>query len=171
MASGAFFNPKATLLVTPLVSATCSLWYAADQELFFRLFTLPSTRERSDALLPTYFKPFFNIGVWRVIALLGTTTWASVGCIYTAKPLLQSRGSLGWYAGAAALATAHLVYVPFVAPLIEAIVEDRGTAEKTNVDVLGEWLRVNLVRTWTTDLGAWVCAVVAVTKTLAGSIA
>lgn len=166
MASGAFLNPRTVLLLTPLVSSTCCLWFATDEELFLRLLTLPETREHSDALLPAYFRNFVYGGIARVLILLGVTAFASIRSISVARPLLQSRGSLVWYAGAATLAAAHLAYGPAVAWRLQAIVDDERASGRNNVDVLGEWLRVNFVRMWTTDLGAWACAFVAVTKTL-----
>ncbi|KAL3957427.1 hypothetical protein ACCO45_008005 [Purpureocillium lilacinum] len=38
-------------------------------------------------------------------------------------------------------------------------------SSKSNVELQREWLQINLVRTLTTDLGAWVCAFVAAVKT------
>ncbi|UNI18739.1 hypothetical protein JDV02_004995 [Purpureocillium takamizusanense] len=40
-----------------------------------------------------------------------------------------------------------------------------GKSPKSNVELQREWLRINLARTLTTDLGAWVCAFVAAVKT------
>ncbi|KAK8141724.1 hypothetical protein G3M48_009991, partial [Beauveria asiatica] len=56
-----------------------------------------------------------------------------------------------------------------------AMVDDDGVAIEdeeglTNVDQQVVWLRVNMARTLTTDLLSWVCAVVAVTKTLGGGV-
>ena len=177
MASGAFVDPKALLLVTPLVSSTVTFWFAGDQDFFLGLFTevakdnktsiaggAGKNKTLSDAILPAYFAPFFYRGLPRVIGPLSVTTWASIGCTYFHRGLLQRTGSLWWYAGAAALATAHLAYTPLVAWRINSILEDEGKEGRTNVDILREWLRVNWARWWTTDVGAWACAIVAVAK-------
>ncbi|KAF1808601.1 hypothetical protein P152DRAFT_424484 [Eremomyces bilateralis CBS 781.70] len=164
-------NLRTALLVAPLISTSCSLWFAADQHFFLQIFTRPECRERSNVLLPDYFRAFFSAGLPRVVGLLGITTWASVGSIWQARPLLESHGSLKWYMATAALAVGHLVFVPAVAPRIQGIAEGgfergHGGGQKSNVDLLREWLRINMVRTLTTDLGAWLCCLMAVSKTL-----
>ncbi|ATY62643.1 hypothetical protein A9K55_007309 [Cordyceps militaris] len=83
------------------------------------------------------------------------------------------RGANGcWYAAAAACAAAHLAWVPWMAGPVRDMLADDGVAIEdedglTNVEQQLRWLRVNRARTWTTDLVGWVCALVAVTKTLA----
>jgi hypothetical protein len=176
MASGAFFDPKTALLVAPLISSTCSFWFALDEEYFLRIFTTPAVRRaQGDTTLPFYFKHFFDNGVLRVLGLLGITISTSLTTIYRYRGLLESRGSLWWYAGAAALAFGHLAYIPAVAPSVAALRGNAGasdtlsskeTLQKSNVEWLEEWLRANLIRTWTTDVGAWLCCVVAVGKTV-----
>ncbi|KAF4466319.1 integral membrane [Fusarium albosuccineum] len=169
MASGAFFNPRTLLLVAPLVSSTCSLWYAHDQDFFLKLFTqAPVDRKKANEILPTYIKTFFDSGVWYVVSLLGITFWTSLANIWLERPLLESRGSTAWYGWTAALALGHLAYVPAVAWKLQALWEDNAAAAGTdNVGMLGRWLTVNMTRMLTTDLGAWLCAVVAISRTLA----
>ncbi|CAH0059006.1 unnamed protein product [Clonostachys solani] len=166
-------SPRATtlLLTAPLISSSCSLWFSLDQHIFFSSLVRPNVRG-ADETLPPYFANTFWANLWKVVGLLGVTTWSSVGAIYLARPLLRARGSLPWYAATAALATGHLLFVPLVAPSVAAIIEDRGRQApegqkkgKSNSDYMRDWLGVNLVRMVTTDLGAWVCAVVAVTTT------
>ncbi|VUC22692.1 unnamed protein product [Clonostachys rosea] len=170
-------SPKATtlLLTTPLISSSCSLWFSLDQHCFFSNLVKPNVRG-ADEVLPPYFANTFWANLWKVVGLLGVTTWSSVGAIYLSRPLLRARGSFPWYVATAALATGHLFFVPLVAPSVAALIEDRGhqaSSEakkgkgKSNSDYMRDWLGVNLVRMVTADLGAWVCAVVAVTTTFA----
>lgn len=90
------------------------------------------------------------------------------------RELLRKKGALPWYIATAALAVAHLVFVPFVAPAIKYIMEDEGGRSRErkvaepgnrNVDMQKRWLGYNMMRLMTTDLGAWVCCAVAVMKT------
>ncbi|KAF4983184.1 hypothetical protein FZEAL_1341 [Fusarium zealandicum] len=168
MASGAFFNPRALLLVTPLVSSTCSLWFAWDQDMFLKIFTQePVDRKKANEMLPSYITAFFPTSLPRVVSLIGITFWTSLASIWLERPLLESRGSVKWYACTAALASGHLVYVPAVAWKLRALWEDASEAEGTdNVGMMRRWLDVNMARMLTTDIGAWCCAVVAVSRTL-----
>ncbi|KAL6849443.1 mRNA splicing protein [Amphichorda felina] len=185
MASGAF-SPKTALLLLPLVSSTSTLLFSFDQHSFLSVLTHPALVQNqgasSNAVISPYFSLFFPRGLVRVVTFLGVTTWSSVGCIYSSRVLLRSKGSLAWYAGAAALAVGHLLFVPVIAQSVKSILDNKGgdvavgdageavgdaknNKKKSNVDYMKDWLRVNMVRTLTTDLGAWVCAVIAVTKT------
>ncbi len=163
---------KTALLLAPAVSSTCTLLYGFDQDLFLRLLTLRSTFRDANSLLPAYWSRLMKVGLPRVLAFLSATATTSIAAVVLARPLLQRRGSAGWYGAAAACAAAHLVWVPWVAGPIRAMVEDEGVAVEdeeglTNVDQQIRWLRVNMARTVTTDLVGWVSALVAVTRTLA----
>lgn len=163
MASRLVFDPMAALAVAPLVSSTCTLWYAFDQHHFLSVFTSPSNRPKSDPILPTYFNEFFAAGLPRVVGLLGLTFWTSVGNYYWRYDSLVTSRSLRWYIAGATLAASHLLFVPLVAPRIRAIVED-DRSKGLPTSVLDEWLNIHLLRTWTVDLAAWACLVVAVTS-------
>ncbi|KAG5935651.1 hypothetical protein E4U59_005440 [Claviceps monticola] len=174
MAFGSFFDTRKALLLAPLVSSSWSLVYAWDQHVFLNHLTHPELCQRSNAILPTYWRVMFPLGITQVVLLLGTTTSASVGAIVWHKDLLQRRGSLLWYAGAAGFAVGHLLFAPLVAPLIKYMMDDEGgrplerkRAEPgdRNVEAQQRWLGYNMVRLLTTDLGAWVCCAVAVGKT------
>ncbi|KAG6017138.1 hypothetical protein E4U54_008252 [Claviceps lovelessii] len=177
MPSGAvffFLDARKALLLAPLVSSSCSLLHAWDQHVFLHHLTHPDICHYSNAILPTYWRVMFPWGITQVVSLLGATAWASIGAIVRHGALLRKRGSLAWYAGAAGLAVAHLLFAPLVAPLIKYMMDDEGgrplewkRAEPgiRNVDAQRRWLRYNMMRLLTTDLGAWVCCAVAVAKT------
>jgi len=88
---------------------------------------------------------------------------------------------MGWYTAAGLLALGHFAFVPAVAGRIRDILdgdaeldhaEDEGkrTAKEEKkrdvVQLQRAWLRVRLMRTLTTDLGAWLCAFTAAVKTI-----
>lgn len=169
MASGAFFNPRILLLTTPLVSSSITLWFARDQSFFLSLLTkTPIERKKANEIIPGYITNFYGSGPWAVLTFVGLTFTTSLRNIWYERALLESRGSLFWYGWSATLALGHLAYVPAVAWKLKALWEDNCEVEGTdNVGMLERWLTVNNVRMFTTDLGAWVCAVVAISKTLA----
>lgn len=155
------------LLITPLVSSTCSLWYAWDQSFFLTLFTKDPVRTKTaNEILPGYIQNFFKGGLPSVVSLIGVTFWSSLGSIYFAGPVLETRGSLRWYALSAALAVGHLGFIPGVAWKLTAMMDDTCEDEGTDqVGMVKRWCGVNQVRMLTADLGCWLCAVVAVSTT------
>lgn len=176
MASRSFIDGRTALLLTPLVSSTCSLLFAHDQDIFLRILTIPKSSELCNQILPSYIRTFFPIGLRRVVGFLAVTTWSSVGALLVAGPLLRARGSYGWYRAAAFWAVAHLLYVPLVAPRLKAIMDDEENAiedydeddddvVQPNIKQMLGWLTVNMTRMMTTDLAAWGCAFIATAKT------
>lgn len=163
MASRAFFDPLTLLRLVPAISSTASLTLAWDQHWMLRIFTLPELELDSNLYLPKWFHAFFRAGLPSVLAFLSVTMTTATLNLRSESLLLKRRGSYYWYAAGAALAAGHLLFVPAVAPRIQAIVEDE-TKEKS-VEELRRWLRVNGIRGLTTDLGAWVCCLVAVVRT------
>src|SRR5688572_1301235 len=127
MASGAFFNPKTLLFVAPVVSSTCTLLFARDQDFFLSLFTEknvpPSHRNLINTILPDHYTRFFYKGIYGVIGFIGATTWLSGGSAYS---LGREHAALGWYVGGATLAVGHLAFVPWIAPRVKALVEGDG---------------------------------------------
>lgn len=173
MASKLFFDPLVALRAAPLVSSTCTLLYARDQHLFLGLLNGPESRPHSAALLPAYFRGLFRQGVAFVVAMLAATAWTSAANVYApaARPRLRATGALGWYGAAAALSSAHLLFIPLVAPSVTRICEAKGEGEgegegKDVNAALDEWLAVNKLRMLTVDLAAWLACVVAVGKSL-----
>lgn len=166
MASRLFFDPLVALRTAPLVSATCTLLYARDQDFFLRLFNEPDEhRTKSRALLPSYWQAFFRRGIFVVIGCLAVTFWSSVANLYVRRPALRAKQSFWWYVAAAGLSVGHLLFVPAVAPSVKAIwdADEEGTDANAALD---EWLWVNKIRMWSVDLAAWAACVVAMTRTL-----
>lgn len=168
MASGAFLNPRVLLLTAPLVSSSITLWFARDQSFFLSLLTQPPIkRKTANEILPGYIANFYGSGPWAVLTFIGLTFSTSIANMWRDRALLESRGSLVWYGCSAALALGHLAYVPAVAGKLKALWEDNCAVEGTDgVGMLERWVSVNNTRMFTTDFGAWVCAVVAISKTL-----
>ncbi|KAH7268275.1 hypothetical protein B0J15DRAFT_486519 [Fusarium solani] len=161
MASGLFFDPLVALRAAPLISTTCSLLYAWDQHFFLGLLNRPENRATSKPLLQSYFTTFFHRGLPFVVSLVAVSTWTGVANLYIQRPALQARGSVWWYVSGTALAVGHLLFVPWIAPSCQAIME--GTDVNRSLD---EWLTLNSRRMLSVDLAAWAAFVVAAVKTL-----
>lgn len=180
MASGSIVDPIVLLRAAPLVSSTCTLLYASDQDFFLGLLNRPGTREHSRRLLRPYFTAFFRRGVVFVVGCLAATTWSSIANLCVRRPALRARGPLAWwYAAGAVLSAGHLLFVPFVAPHIKAITSMDAAAEEDGDGAgsgsgsdrdpnasLDEWLAVNRIRMWTVDFAAWVACIVAAAGSL-----
>lgn len=165
MASGLFVDPMTLLRLTPLISSTCTLWFAWDQRVMYSTFVHPDLAPVSKTILPLWWKRVFEIhDIERVLFPLTVTTVTSILNMRRNSALLKVRGSWAWYAAGAALAVSHLAFVPAVMYKIQAMVEDNGKGEA--VEQQRRWLQVHDLRTLTVDLGAWVACLVAVARTV-----
>lgn len=154
------FSPLSALAIAPLVSSTCTLWYAFDQHHFLSILTTHPDDKFED-VIPDYFRRFFAAGLPRVLGLLGTTCLSVAGnYVYRYDSLLVNR-SLKWYLAGAALAVSHLSFTPLVLPHIQRL-QRRGWPFRIATYVLSEWLYWHNFRTYTVDLAAWLCFAVAV---------
>lgn len=167
MASRAFFDPVVALRAAPLLTSTCSLWFAWDQHFFLHLFNKPEIREKSNELLPTYFRYFFRGGVTRVLVLLSLTVSSTLATCLVNHDSHWANGSLRWYTAGLVLAASHLAFVPAIAPKVQAVIEDSSKGQSTN-DLDG-WLSIHAVRGLTVDLAAWACFVVATVRNIQSS--
>ncbi|OOF97939.1 hypothetical protein ASPCADRAFT_205210 [Aspergillus carbonarius ITEM 5010] len=152
MASGLILDPRSLLRAAPLVTSTCTLWFAFDQDFFLDVFLHPDHRPRSETFLPSYFRVFFRRGVVRVLGLLALTL---TGGGWNIRAHHRQSPSWSWYVAGTAFAASHLLFVPAIAPKVQAIAEDASQGSSTR-DLEG-WLTIHRVRTWTVDLAAWVC--------------
>ncbi|KAH8883736.1 hypothetical protein GQ53DRAFT_752776 [Thozetella sp. PMI_491] len=165
MASGLFsFDPLVALRVAPLVSSSCTLFFAWNQHFFLSLLNRPEDRKLTKAYIPIYFPKFFAPGTVVVLVFLTATISSSTANLYTQRAALEASGSFVWYAAGAVLAASHLLFIPAVAPHVQTIY---GADEKTDVHgALGSWLSANFARMVTVDLLAWVACTFAVIKTV-----
>lgn len=152
------------LRLAPLLSSTCSLWFAWDQNLFLHNFIHPANRPASNRSLPSYFRTFFHSGLPSVLTLLGLPISTAGLNLVVDKSSLSTSHSREWYAAGAAFTVGHALYAPVVAPIVRAISEDHSKGNSTRD--LERWLWWNFLRMLTVDLAAWVCFGVGVMRTL-----
>ncbi|SPN98658.1 related to integral membrane protein [Cephalotrichum gorgonifer] len=164
MASRLFFDPVVALRTAPLVSSTCTLFYAFSQDFFLRIFNHADLRKENKSAVSPYFKIFFCRGLPIVLSLLSATTSTTVANLYTQPSSLRNKGAYSWYMAAAIFSASHILFVPFVPGSVKRLVENEKDTDAN--DTLDEWLSVNALRGLTVDLVAWVACVVAVGKSL-----
>ncbi|KAI1094734.1 putative integral membrane protein [Rostrohypoxylon terebratum] len=157
---------SAILPLVPVVSSTCSLWFAWDQYEFLTIFHKPGLRQSSSEILTPYFTIFFNRGAPRVLALISTTAF-SCGAILRNSPgtALQDSGAYSWYLSGLLCAVGHMAWAPLILPYIRALQGNESAKEK-KVAELETWLRIHTWRSLTVDLAAWVCCITATVKSL-----
>lgn len=170
MASGLFFDPIKLLRIAPLVTTTSSLMYAWDEHWFLSGFLHthadPSTdadyKAHSNALLPRYFRRFFEQGIWIIASLNCATLASSITNLLIDRPL--TRSSTRWYGAGLAFTVAHFLFVPLIAYPIRDIVEDRAQGESSRD--LKRWIDIHRVRVIVADLPGWLSFFGAVLTTL-----
>ncbi|KAI0536060.1 hypothetical protein GGR58DRAFT_503691 [Xylaria digitata] len=152
------------LHLVPVITSTSSLWYAWDQYEQMTVFCQPELKGLSNQTLPQYFTLFFNRGVPRVLGLLATTALSCTAILrYSSSALLREQGAFRWYVAGFSLAVGQMAWAPSVLPPVRAIEHD---AKDKNVSQLEKWLRLHVWRSLPVDIGAWICCVVATSKSL-----
>jgi hypothetical protein len=147
------------ILLLPLLTSTAFLEFAIDETFFFSLFLRPSHSAQSANLLPGYLLAFSRPAILIIASILGTQLLTSLAAIALSDQTF-------WYWTGFALTLAHFPFAPFAAPLLTDIAKmEKGKGKEEEVKrKMERFLRVHLVRTWTVNLGAWVCFAIAVVR-------
>ncbi|KAB8074911.1 putative integral membrane protein [Aspergillus leporis] len=163
MASGVIVHPYSLLRAIPLASSTGSLVLAISELISYSGLVQPPIRRKSDSILANYWTYIFPRGVTLVIALNLTTISTSLCNILLKSPrpgpLPLSRPTFYWAGLLGAIG--HLTFVPFVAPLIQCIVENTDPEYEASKD-LDTWLGIHRLRMLVADIPAWLAFVGAV---------
>jgi len=143
----------------PLLTSTAFLQFVTDQTFFFSLFLQPSHSAQSASLLPSYLSAFSRPAILIIASILGTQLLASLAAIALSEQTF-------WYRAGFALTLAHFPFAPLAAPLLVDIAKmEKGKEKEEEVrEKMVRFLRVHAVRTWTVNLGAWVCFGIAVVQ-------
>lgn len=163
MASGLFFDPLRLLRVAPLVTTTSSLMYAWDEHWFLSGFLRPEIKHHSDAMLPRYFRRFFEQGVLIIAGLNTITLSSSIANLLIDRPVLNKLGSSRWYWAGLGFTALHFAFVPLIAYPIRDIMEDRSKGQSTKD--LVRWLDIHRIRVLVADLPGWASFLAAVLTT------
>jgi hypothetical protein len=142
----------------PLLTSTAFLQFATGETFFFSLFLRPSHSAQSATLLPSYLSAFSRPAILIIASILGTQLLASLVTIALSEQTF-------WYWAGFALTLGHFPFAPFAAPLLADIAKmERGKEKEEVREKMERFLRVHAVRTWTVNLGAWVCFGIAVVQ-------
>lgn len=163
MASGLFFDPLKLLRLAPLVTTTSSLMYAWDEHWFLSGFPRPEYKHHSEAMLPRYFRRFFEQGIWIVASLNTLTLSSSVANLLIDRPALDRLGSSRWYWAGLGFTVCHFLFVPLIAYPIRDIMEDRSKGHSTKD--LKRWIDIHRIRVLVADLPGWMSFLMAVLST------
>ncbi|KAI1386968.1 uncharacterized protein F4822DRAFT_445098 [Hypoxylon trugodes] len=155
----------ALLYLTPLISSTCSLYFAWDQYLFLRIFLKKDIVIYANRLQASYWKTFFPEGAVAVVGLIGVTSGASFTLLRTSASLLRDKGSFYWYLAGGALALSHLLWAPPTLPLISTLQDEKKDPENAP-SALRSWLTLHVARAIISDAPCFVSCLVAAVKTL-----
>lgn len=158
MASKQFFDPLTLLRIAPVVSTSMSLWYCVDQYTFFNNFIIPPIREKGNQILPLYWKHFLSTGLTCIFSLYGLSIGFGVANLY------QGANPSRYYSLGVAFSAAHFLFVPLVAPKIEAMSNGKDTDQ--NWDQQRRWLNVHAIRSVLVDLPGWACFLAAASQSL-----
>ncbi|KAK2029016.1 hypothetical protein LX32DRAFT_719555 [Colletotrichum zoysiae] len=147
------------LYAVPIITSTASVLFAANQHFFFGLFLHPNVKQNAKQVFTPWWNAMVPTGLVYVIAPIVGTIASSLAIIKTSE-LVHEKGTGRWYIASAVLAAGHFAFVPLVLPRVKAM-SNGGLSP-----FLDEWLRVHVIRSFTVDLGCWISAIIAFTKTL-----
>lgn len=165
MASGLFFDPLKLLRLAPLVTTTSSLTFAWDEHWYLSGFLRPEHRQHSEAMLPSYFRRFFEQGIYIIAGLNMLTIGTSIAnllLIDRDAPSHAPSGKCFYWAGLS-FTIAHFIFAPLVAYPIRDIIEDRSQGKSTGI--LKRWLEIHHIRVLVVNLPGWASFLAAVLTT------
>ncbi len=148
------------VLLTPLLTSTAYLQCARDETFFFTLFLHPSHLSRSSAILPSYLAQFSRPGMIIIATIFGIQLLAALWAISLSEETM-------WYWAGLVLTIGHFPFAPWAAPhlsKIGAMGREGKVDDKKVWEEMEGFLRAHRWRTWTMNLGAWMCFLVAVVK-------
>ncbi|EKV19721.1 hypothetical protein PDIG_01680 [Penicillium digitatum PHI26] len=164
MASGLFFDPLKLLRVAPLLTTTSALLYAWDEHWYLSGFLRSEHKAETETVLPSYFRRFFEQGIFIVAGLNTLTVSTSVANLLTDRPVLDRLRSSQWYWAGLGFTACHFLFVPLIAYPIRDIIENRSQGKSTKD--LQRWIDIHRIRVFVADLPAWMSFLVAVLSTI-----
>ncbi|KUM61904.1 hypothetical protein ACN42_g5196 [Penicillium freii] len=112
MASGLFFDPLKLLRVAPLLTTTSALLYAWDEHWYLSGFLRSEHKSETETILPSYFRRFFEQGVFIIAGLNTLTVSTSVANLLIDRPVLDRLRSSRWNDLVHYLRHNHQIYKP-----------------------------------------------------------
>lgn len=154
MASGRVIDPIRLLSIAPLLTATSALVYAWDEHWYLSGFLDPLHKPEIEKMLPSYFRRFFQQGVFIIAGLNTLTVSTTIANLRLRHRTLERLGSSRWYRAGLCFTVCHFCFVPFIAYPIRDIIEDR--TKGNNTKSLRKWIAINKLRVLLADLPSWI---------------
>lgn len=147
--------PPTLLRILPIISSIISLQFAYDEYAFLSCWVHDSYRPQANALLPAWFTHW---GPWGTRVIFTSFTLSlGAGC---ANVIACTGSAKFWYAAGVCFAAAHLLI--FGAKALKLLGKiRRGEPEGAGTASLGQWLEMHAMRSFTVDLPAAICFIVA----------
>ena len=152
--------PLKLLRLMPILSSVISLQFAYDEYAFLSMWDNDSYRAQADALLPLWFT---NWGPWGTIVVVASFPISIASGLANILPGFNVHGSTGatyYYAAGTTFAAAHLVIFGSRALRLLAMIRNGEPTGASTVS-MRKWLDLHAVRSFTVDLPAAVCFIVA----------
>lgn len=148
------------LRLLPIISSIISLQFAYDEYAFLCCWVQDSYRHQADALLPAWFTHWGPWGTRVVFTSFSLSLGAGFANIAACASAPETGSAKFWYAAGASFAALHLlIFGPRALKLLGMI--RRGEPEGASTASLGKWLEMHAVRSFTIDLPAAICFIVA----------
>lgn len=147
------------LRLAPLLLSTATLTFAHDHDLFFRAMLAPRLKAQSTAFIPPLIDTYMLRGGLTIFTLYPSTLILALFNTWFAGD------SSFWYGLGASCTVGHFLFAKWALGLLE---EMRGDKSGIGRDSMGEWVRMNVIRTMSVDTAGWVCYLVAVLKMMHG---
>ena len=157
MASGIIFDPYVLLRLAPALTSTATLIFGHDHDLLMQPFLDESARDKSNAVLPHWIKPYMARAVYFVFTVYPLTASLAIANALTRNP--SNETATTWYWAGLAFTLGHFAFAKRALDAMNAISADESKGNSTKD--LKKWLDNNLLRSLSVDLPGWASFVVA----------
>ncbi|KAI1822643.1 hypothetical protein F4861DRAFT_380778 [Xylaria intraflava] len=151
--------------LVPVISSTCSLYFAWDQLFFLRIFLKKDVVLHGNRLQAAYWQSFFPAASPIIIGLIAVTSGSSLTLLRTSADALQQNGAYNWYLAGGAFALCHFFWVPPIWPVINKLQDGKKDVDK-GAETLNRWLNIHLTRFMSVDIACFVSCLVGAVKVL-----
>lgn len=152
--------PPTLLRLLPIISSTISLQFAYDEYAFLCCWVHDSYTQQANALLPHWFTHWGPWGTRVVFTSFTLSLGAGLANLAACSSAPETGSAKFWYAAGACFAVAHLLIFGARALRLLGMIR-RGEPEGASISSLRKWLEMHAVRSFTVDLPAAICFIVA----------
>jgi hypothetical protein len=153
------------LRLLPLLTSSWVLAFAYDEHIFLGTWTRPEYKQVANIHLPAWFQLWGRRGRWTILLGYPSNYLLAILNLLVARSNLYAIGATKWYALGLLFSFGHIaIFGKTAIGLLADIKNDRPKGNSTHS--MEVWLKMNMIRAFTTDLPAWLCFAIAVVKGL-----